>query len=327
TTNTDCSSGDYCLNSVCTAIICTDGAIVNHTCVPNKKISILSAPTLVIARQNSTVIANFTVSNNGSTSISGIAFTLSLPNNLSWANWYSFITPVSPSLNAGAQSIVSINITIPENASIEKYIITAKAASSGASDEKTFTLQVSPSDETMNVLNNTLSAMDDTIKELEEEISRTMKDAPENQRNLTERKLDKIRELCEEAEQAISEGDYFEAYAKQKEISDIISDIRIILADNQTTESSFSITKIVLGFLIIIAIITGSLYYLWTPQTEGYKLGKGYCMSNKKNCSAKKQVDLLKKKASKIQETLLKKLKPSTPVKKYGYAKPRSFKR
>ena len=154
-----------------------------------------------------------------------------------------------------------------------------------------------------------------------------MKDAPENQRKLTKRKLVKIRELCEEAEQAISEGDYFEAYAKQKEISDIISDIRIILADNQTTESSFSITKIVLGFLIIIAIITGSLYYLWTPQTEGYKLGKGYCMSNKKNCSAKKQVELLKKKASKIQETLLKKLKPSTPVKKYGYAKPRSFKR
>ena len=41
TTNTDCSSGDYCLNSVCTAISCPDGAIVNHTCVPNKKISIL----------------------------------------------------------------------------------------------------------------------------------------------------------------------------------------------------------------------------------------------------------------------------------------------
>ncbi len=327
TTNTDCSSGDYCLNSVCTAISCPDGAIVNHTCVPNKKISIISAPTLVVAKQNGSVIANFTVSNNGSTSIFGLTFTLTLSNNISWTSWYSFITPMPSSLNAGAQSVVSINITIPDNTSIEKYLITAKAISSSASDEKIFALQVSPSDETMNILSSTISAMNDTIKELEEELSRTMKDAPENQRNLTERKLDKIRELCEEAEQAISEGDYFEAYAKQKEISDIMSDIRIILADNQTKESSFSITKIVLGFLIIIAAIAGGFYYLWTPQAEGYKLGKGYCMKNKKKDSAKKQIELLKKKVSKIQEGLLKKLKASTSAKKYGYKKSHSFKR
>lgn len=324
TTNSDCTSGDYCSGGVCTAISCPDGAIVNHACVPNKRVNITSYPPSFELEQGTWGVANFTVANNGFVGLTGAVFTLYPPTTVAWGTkWYSFVTPMASAIDAGADKKVSVNISVPENASIEQYLIKAKVTTKeGVSDEKLFALNVAPSAKNRDILKESFADLGGTIDDLEREVKSTMKGVPEDQRNLTNRKLEAIQTLYGEIESAMSAGKYFEAYTKQKELTEIIADMNVILADQKAKDAaSRSRRNMIAGVVVVLAAIAGGAYYLWTPApASGYHGGgsKGFAPSAKGGGQSAEAIAGIKKRISE----LISRFKKQEGTKRYDYLKP-----
>lgn len=218
----------------------------------------------------------FTVKNTGNGTIKNITFSMSLPIGTDWKNWSS-VPPMIPRLIEWESRKVQVTVSVPANASIGTYNISAKfmGLEPGASRTATFLLNVIPGTTEKKVINASLS-------DLEEELARInatlLSLAGSDNENLTvaKNKLSKAAGLILEAKAAISKGDYLSVYDLRAEIETLLSSSREIMdAVRTTTERQEKRTSQIYIVVAVLAAASAFLYYLMLPE-EGYNPKTGY---------------------------------------------------
>ncbi len=246
----------------------------------------------VLIEQGGSNTANFSIKNTGNGTINNISLALTLPETVSWGkSWY---TPANISkIYAGGTTAMQTTITVPASTAVASYTLTAKAsgAETGSSKTTTFTVQVTPGNETKKSLNFSLEDIESQILELNSTIAQLMKDNNSTSIAVASKKLAEVRRLLSEAKQAISNGDYLAAYNARNEINAIIPEIRQIIADEkQVVEESAKKKQNIIIWVVIILAIAGVIYYSWMPE-EGYTPGKGFAFRPKGTSGILKQLE------------------------------------
>ncbi|MCK4550538.1 MAG: hypothetical protein KAT91_01145, partial [Candidatus Aenigmarchaeota archaeon] len=308
TQNSDCSSGDYCLNSVCTAISCDDGVIVDHQCISAYKIDISENPEPFFVEQGTSKSFEFTVKNTGYKNLTNITGSLIAPETLLLENWYS-MTELKSNLAVDEQNKSTVQITVPETESIKAHTIKIKIVSAEKTQEKNMTLQVTPGEKEQRLINSSLNMLTTDIADTEKDIETLMKKLGNSNTTTAKTKLDTVKKLHTEALEAISTGDYLTAYHKKQEINSLMQDIRAIVTDGQASiAKSSSLIKTVFLALFSIAAIGALFYYLWVPAPNEYANSGNYGRISKKSTNPfiakiKAQVDNVVNEYKKQKET------------------------
>lgn len=251
----------------------------------------------VLIEQGKTAKLNFSLKNTGNGTIRNISFSLANLGNASWKNWY-YIPKAKDQLAAGATAVFETNITVPENASIATYKITAKAIGieSGSTKSVDFTLQVVPGAKVQQQINLSLSELESRIASINATISELMKNGNNTNVTLAYNKLKDAERLLAEAKEAIRKGDYLSAYNAKADIEKLIQAIIEIVGKEKTVIDAQQTKKMsILAIVVVLAAIGGLVYYMWLPQ-EGYIPQKGYAVRPK----SENPLSLIAKKISSI---------------------------
>ena len=148
-----CSSGSWssetcehgCANATCIATTTDDGSTTyTNDTTTSASITIVSYPADFNITQNETTTKSLKVKNDGDF----ILYNITLE--LSGIDFYSITPAKIDSLSIGAESTFSISFTIPANATVKEYTVTADVkTSSAATASASFKIKVLPSEETV----------------------------------------------------------------------------------------------------------------------------------------------------------------------------------
>ena len=308
TQNSDCSSGDYCSNSVCAAISCDDGVIVDHQCISAYKIDINENPDPFFVEQGTSKSFEFTVKNTGYKNLTNITASIIAPETITWESWYS-MTELKSNLAVNEQNKSTVQINVPETESIKVHTIKIKIVSTEKTQEKNMTLQIIPGEKEQRLINSSLNMLTTEIIDTEKDIETLMKKLSNPNTTTAKTKLDTVKKLHAEALEAISTGDYLTAYNKKQEINSLMQDIRAIVTDGQASiAKSSSLIRTVFLALFSIVAIGAVVYYLWVPAPNEYAKNGNYGRIPKKSTNPfiakiKAQVDSVVNEYKKQKET------------------------
>ncbi len=222
------------------------------------------------------------VNNSGKYTLKNVKVSFDAPSSLEWTNWYSVSPVVQSTLSSSKVKTFTINISVPENASIESYSVKINAVSNkdSAEDTETFTLQVLPGPEAQAEINNTLPALKVKIDRVAKELQELMKKIRNENTTRANDTMADVNTLYMEALEAIANGDYLTAYDNQKSIENLLAEIEDIIMNEKEKTGGINWKLIAFSGVIIILVVV--IYFWKSPEGGSYSLRSGYSFRSKK---------------------------------------------
>ncbi|GEM_PF-2857132 len=295
-----CSSGETCSDGACSSSSSSGSGGSGSSSSSNASgsfIVITSYPSAFNLTQGDNISKTVSITNGNSTqrnitlAISGI--------NLAW-----FV--VSPDkiavMSAKANGSFMINFSVPSDAEVKAYTITATASTSNASiiGTENFTLTVLPSNKTVEEqIKPSLNAYTEQLAALETRLA-------QEKTNFTQAKVAKIQNLIdfartklEHARKLLDEGKYFDSNTEIEEVKGLISDIKAAFDQkddqNQPVVQTDDLTFIIALVVIVAAASAVVAFFMWPTKEAGYSKEGGWLHTEEK----KSLSDRLKKKFKK----------------------------
>ncbi|MBU4246654.1 MAG: CARDB domain-containing protein [Nanoarchaeota archaeon] len=243
-------------------------------------INITNYSKTVMIEQGASTNIIFAIKNLGNGTVYNLSVSLTNPDMASWGKWYNStkVKMVVPKETV----YVTTNISVPLNATVATYTITANASGSEANSFKliTFVLLVLPGNDTKKQIDISFDEILAQIKELNISISKLLENTNNINVTIASKKLAEVERLRLEAEQAILKGDYLTAYNNKKDIEALLPEIKqLISTETQIVEKKENQKRNMTLIAAFIISIAGLVYYMWLPE-EGYTPGKGYFKKN-----------------------------------------------
>lgn len=141
TEDSDCDSGEECSSGDCVELDCGDDEkIVNHMCIAKgASIRIRNYPSSIELETGRLYEINVTANNNGEQRLTN--FDLGITG-VNWtAEWYN-VSFDNTTLESGESTVVHINMTVPNNASVSNYSIILNLYSNKAEDSRNVELSI-----------------------------------------------------------------------------------------------------------------------------------------------------------------------------------------
>ena len=297
---TQCDSGQTCSSGACSSSSSSGSSGSGGSSSSNASgsfIVITSYPGAFNMTQGDNTSKTVSVTNGNSTQRN---ITLALSGiNLAWY----VISPDKIAVMSGkANSTFTINFSVPSDAEVKAYTITATASTSNASiiDSENFTLTVLPSNKTVEEqIKPSLNAYTEQIAALETRLA-------QEKANFTQAKVAKIQNLIdfartklEHARKLLDQGNYFDSGTEVEEVRGLISDIKAAL-DQKEDQSQPVLQQEDLTFIIVLVVIVAAAaavaaFFMWPTKEGGYSKEGGWLHTEEK----KSLSDRLKKKFKK----------------------------
>lgn len=272
-----CSSGSWssatcehgCANATCKAASTETptsytNATTTTTIAKRASVSIVSYPANFNITQNVSVVKLLSVKNNGDYTLYNITL------ELSGVDFYSIAPNKIDELAINAERIFSINFTIPANATVKEYTVTANVkTSSTAIASASFKIKVLPSEETVEIdIIPLYQKLLSTLEELEINITR-LEGKGINTTDIRSL-LDRIKDKLNQTNSSLEIKDYYTANQLLNDVNNMIKELQGMIATAKSKEADFTIVIIVVVIIIVAAIIA----YLFWPVKQGYKYKK-----------------------------------------------------
>ncbi len=262
---TTCNSTQTCSSGDCVASASsggsTGGSSGGSTTPPPASnpsgITITALPNDFNITQGGSILKEITVKNTGNTTLPSVSLAIS---GIEWHN----VTPGSVSISKGLSATFTVNFTIPENAEVKEYTVTATAQNGSALVGKSFKIRVLPSNKTVEssivpLYNEYLSL----ISQLETNIS----DLANKGANVTDLRniLNSIKDKLNQTNSSLSSQDYFAANALLNEVKSLVNDLQAKIITTRPEEFKIDIIYIIIPIIIGVAAV---LAYLFWPAKK-----------------------------------------------------------
>ena len=220
---------------------------------------------------------------------------MTLPAGVLWGNWYNStkISYVYP-----AETIhLNANMTIPLNATVASYTITANVSGNetGSYETVTFVLQVTPGADTKKQINISFDTIKAQISVINSTLIELLKSTSNANLTIASKKLSEIDSLRLQAEEAMLKGDYLTAYNNKAEIDAMIPVIKqLLVLEKQAVETKKGRQMSMYTIAAAIIALAAFCYYLWLPE-EGYVPGRGFFPGRSNSTIVRRAKDILKR--------------------------------
>ena len=262
-----CSNGDWssaeCGNEGCNSGTgeCNPGSDSpgGTASVPTRVYSVVitAKPSTVNITQGSGRAETLTAKNNGDYTLTEVTLVFTGISR----DWYSISPSKFSSVTTNQSKTFTLTFTIPENATIFTYNITATVSTnSSASASANFLLNVLPSEKTINetILPNYARYVS-MLTELEDNITQLQSVGIDVSELLAQ--LDFIKEKLNQTNASLGQSDYANAYQLLENAENLISDLQMKIQNARAGSVDFNLIMIVAAVIVVIAVVA----YLFLP--------------------------------------------------------------
>jgi|GEM_PF-1679299 len=234
-------------------------------------IEITEYPSLLSITQGKSKNFTIMVENTGDTAQSNIVFSIT---GIS-SDWYSY-TPSNLDLVSGYENDFTVSINVPSDAEVKNYSLTFKASNSVVSNSKSSVLNVLPSEEEKEKINQTYGSYLGNYTYLVNKMNEFINEG----RNVTElnETLNQVKSKLDLLSSFIENDDYFNAAQVLDEIESLLTTATSQLTQEETVEEEVAKEEgiYVWPFVgVIVIIIIGFIIYLFMPSPkEAFKVRK-----------------------------------------------------
>ncbi len=254
-----CSSGDCVASSGSTSGSSSGSGSSSNATAPAKKseLSITAVPDNFDIVQGNSVLKQVTVKNTGNISLPTVSLAVSGIDG-------STVTPASTNISKDLSVTFTINFTVPENAEVKEYEVTATAKNESVSASRTFKIRVLPSNKTVE---SNLIPLYNQYVSLISQLESNISDLASKGANVTELRniLNSIKDKLSQTNSSLSSQDYFKANALLNETKQLISQLQEKISTTKPQEFKIDLIYIIIPVIIGVAAV---LAYLFWPTRK-----------------------------------------------------------
>lgn len=254
----------------------------------NKSLGISSWPAQTTVKQGYSATATVKIKNTGIFSLSGVRLDVSGIDK----SWWSVSPSSNVSLAKNEEKSWIITFNVPKTATIANYTINYNAMANGVTTKsKQATLVVEPNSTMKTLINETLANY--TVRY--DEISALIEEADANGVNVTEAtmKLAEAGDLLDQANAAIEQGDWTDAYSLLDQIDAKLTSAQASLTISKAG-GGINIPWIWVGGVVGAAAIGVAAFYIIRLRQPGYYPELGYRSSVAPTGAARRIVEKIK---------------------------------
>lgn len=189
------------------------------------------------------------------------------------STWYS-INDTSASIAYNGKAAFLINFTIGDSVELGDYKGSYKVTTSNSTYTYSFTLRVSPDEDDYETIENSVALYKNTLNSIWSELNQTKQQYPDLNLTSVEQLILEVKGKIDAAENYISQGNYYAAYALLNEIKSKIASAESEMSSIKLGSGIFPswVRKTIIWIGAVIIIVLG--YLLWPVQGYDTKSGK-----------------------------------------------------
>ena len=261
--DSDCASNLYCDLQLkkCNAVKCTNGRVINHKCVSNVNINI-TMESVYSVLENSFKSYEIKLDNTGFKRLYNISAEATCSE---IGNIFTF-SDIPEYLSVTIDKTMKMNINTTK-VTIGRYDCILNISTDDGYFNKSFRLIVKPNTKTKKEINETLKELDEKVNELFKYYKSLEDDIPEEIKSQIFNTVNSLILKYNKTKESIDANDYITAYNLQKELAGDILNTQNLLkqTENEIEDKTHRRLKYTIYILILLGILGGVFYYLWTP--------------------------------------------------------------